>query len=141
MAAGRDLIAKFEFTSYRTLLDVGGGTGGVAIAITEACPGIRATVADLPNVVPVAQSFVEEAGAAGRVQVMAANAAEGSLTGSFDVAVLRNFIQVLSPSQARLALRSVIQAIRPGGAIYVLGSIIDDSRISPRERSHTTCTS
>jgi ubiquinone/menaquinone biosynthesis C-methylase UbiE len=133
MAAGRELVARYDFSSYRTLVDVGGGSGGVAIAVTEACPHIQATVADLPNVIPATRSFLEEAGATERVQAVAADAVEGSLTGSFDVAVLRNFIQVLSPGQARLALRNVSQAIKPGGAIYVLGHIIDDSRISPRE--------
>ncbi len=133
MAAGRDLVTRYDFSSYRTLLDVGGGSGGLAIAITEAHPGIRATVADLPNVVPVTQYFVEEAGTAERVRAVAADILEGLATGPYDVAVLRNFIQVLSVCQARVALRNINQAIKAGGSIYILGSIIADSRIFPPE--------
>jgi hypothetical protein len=47
-AAGRDLVARYDFSSYHSLVDVGGGSGGLAIAITEACPHLRATVIDLP---------------------------------------------------------------------------------------------
>jgi SAM-dependent methyltransferase len=133
IAAGRDLATRYDFSSYRTLLDVGGGSGGLAIAITEAHPDIRATVADLPNVVPVTQYFVEEAGATERVRAVGADILEGLATGPYDVAVLRNFIQVLSVSQARLAFRNINQAIKTDGSIYVLGSIIDDSRVSPPE--------
>jgi hypothetical protein len=64
---------------------------------------------------------------------MTADVVTGPLTGSFDVAILRSFIQVLSSDQARRALRNVGQVIEPGGAIYILGSIIDNSRLSPPE--------
>ena len=51
---------------------------------------------------------------------------------SFDVAVPRLFIQVLSPENARRALRNVSQFTRPGGAIYIIGDgILDDLRVSP----------
>ena len=35
------------------MLDVGGGSGGVAIALARACTELRATVVDLPNVTPL----------------------------------------------------------------------------------------
>lgn len=131
--AGRELVARYDFSSIRTLLDVGGGSGGLAIAITEACPRIRATVVDLPKVTPITRRFVEEAGAADRAQIMTADVVRGPLTGSFDVAVLRAFIQVLPSDQARRALKSVSEVINPGGVIYVLGHMLDNSRISPLE--------
>jgi ubiquinone/menaquinone biosynthesis C-methylase UbiE len=131
---GRELVARFDFSSYRTLLDVGGGSGGLAIAVTEAYPHIRATVVDLPRVTPVTQGFVDEAGAGDRVQVTATDVVREPLTGSYDVAVLSALIQVLSPGDARRALKNVGQVVNPGGAIYITGSgIIDDSRTSPAD--------
>jgi hypothetical protein len=76
---------------------------------------------------------VNEAGAADRVQVVTADVVRGSLRGPFDVAVLRAFIQVLWPADARQALKNVSAVVNPGGAIYVLGHILDNSRISPIE--------
>jgi SAM-dependent methyltransferase len=131
--AGRELVAKYDFSPYRTLLDVGGGSGGLATVIIEVCPHIRATVVDLPKVIPITQRLLKEAGAADRVQVMTGDVVRGSLTGSFDVVVLRAFIQVLWPDEARRALKNVIGVINPGGVIYVLGHILDNSRISPLE--------
>jgi hypothetical protein len=64
---GRDLVERYDFSSYNTLLDVGGGSGGLAIAVTEACPNIKATVVDLPKVTPVTQHYIDEAGAGSTV--------------------------------------------------------------------------
>jgi SAM-dependent methyltransferase len=132
-AAGRDLSTRFDFSSYRNLLDVAGGSGALSVAVTEACPGLRATVIDLPSVTPITQRLVAEAGAADRVQVVAADVVNGPLTGSYDVAVMRAFIQILSPDDARRALRNVGQVVRPGGMLYIDGSIMDDSRVTPPE--------
>jgi Dimerisation domain len=41
LAAGRDLAARPEFSHHRRLMDVGGGSGGVAIALAQACPPRR----------------------------------------------------------------------------------------------------
>jgi len=115
VAYGRDLVARYDFASYRTLLsDVGGGSGGLAIAVTEACPHIQATVTDLPIVTPITQHFVEEAGAGDRVQVIAADVLRDSLSGSYNVAVLSALIQVLSPDDARRALKNVSRVVNLG---------------------------
>jgi len=76
---------------------------------------------------------VDEAGAAERVQIITADAVQSQLEGSFDVAVLRAFIQVLSPDQASRALKNISEVIKPGGVIYILGHILDNSRILPIE--------
>ena len=132
VAYGRELVARYDFSSYRTLLDVGGGSGGLAIAVTEACPHIQATVVDLPTVTPVTQQFIAEAGAGDRVQVIATDVIRDSLTGSYDVAVLSALIQVLSPDEIRRTLKNISQVVNPDGAIYITGSgIIENSRTSP----------
>ena len=98
---GRELVEKFDFSSYSTLLDVGGGSGGLAIAVTEACPHIKATVVDLPKVTPVTKHYIDEAGAGSRVKVVTADVVRDSLPGSYDAAIMSAFIQLFSPDDAR----------------------------------------
>jgi hypothetical protein len=57
VATGRMLVARYDFSAYRQLLDIGGGTGGGTIAITRACTDLRATIVDLPTVPPTTQRF------------------------------------------------------------------------------------
>ena len=131
--AGRELMRRYDFSSYRTLLDVGGGSGGLAVAIIEACPNIQATVVDLPSITPITRRIVAEADMADRIRIVTADVVRGPLRGAFDIAVLRAFIQVLWPNDARHALKNVSAVINPGGAIYILGHILDNSRVSPIE--------
>ena len=64
---------------------------------------------------------------------MTADVVQGPLTGAFDVAVLFRLIQVLSPDQARRVLCNVSQVVEPGGVIYIVGQVLDNSRLSPSE--------
>jgi predicted O-methyltransferase YrrM len=130
---GHELAATFDLSSHRRLLDVGGGSGGISIALTGAYPHIQATVVDLPNVTPITQRIVEDAGASDRVKVITADVLVDGLTGSYDAAVLSSFIQVISAEKARRALKNIGTVVTPGGAIYIRGDVVDDSGISPIE--------
>ncbi|MFB3061465.1 MAG: methyltransferase [Candidatus Binatia bacterium] len=128
---GRELAAIYDLSAHYSLLDVGGGTGGLAIAITEACPRLHATVVDLPTVTPFTEQFIDEASARGRVDVVAADLSKDSIMGSFDVAVLSSLLQVVSPDKARILLKNVGKVMNPGAIIYIRGDVLDDSRVSP----------
>ena len=133
LTTGRTLVQDYGLSSCQRLLDVGGGSGGVAIAVVKACPHIQATVVDVSNVTPITQRFVTEAGVSDRVKVVTGNVVEAPLDGSFDAVVMKSFIQVLSPSDAQRALKNLNATMAPGGTIYILGiGILDNSRISPR---------
>jgi hypothetical protein len=131
VATGRELASREDFSASHTLVDVGGGSGGVALAITEEYPHMHATVMDLPMVAAVTQRFIEEAHATDRVQVVAVDVVNEPLPGTYDVAVLRSFLQVLAPKEALRALQHVGAAIHPGGRIYIVGRVLDDSRLAP----------
>jgi cyclopropane fatty-acyl-phospholipid synthase-like methyltransferase len=131
VATAHDLIEHYDFSAVRTLVDVGGGGGGLALILTEMCPHLQATVVDLPQVMPITQKIVDEEGGTGRVTVLAANAVRTPIPGAYDVAVLQRVIQVLSAEDARQVIRHAGAAVNPGGTIYIIGQILDDSRTSP----------
>jgi SAM-dependent methyltransferase len=131
VATGRMLAAREDFSTVITLADIGGGSGGMALALTDAAPHLRATVIDLPTVTPITHRFVEEAHATDRIQVVAADVVKAPLPGAYDVAVLRALLQVLSPDDAFQALQHIGAALNPGGRLYIVGRVLDDSRLSP----------
>jgi SAM-dependent methyltransferase len=59
--------------------------------------------------------------------VVTADAVRDPLSGSYDVAVMSAFIQVLSPDDARFAIKNISKVMKPGGEIYIRGyGIIDN---------------
>jgi SAM-dependent methyltransferase len=133
VSSARALLKNYDFSSIETLADVGSGGAGLAITIASACPHIKATAVDLPQVAPIAQKIVQEQGATDRVKVLAADVISGPLPGAYDAVILRALLQVLSPADARLAVKNVGGAVKPGGKIYIVGQILDDSRTAPLE--------
>ena len=91
---------------------------------------LQATAIDLPRVTRIAQKVIEEEGMTDRVKVIVADVLSGPLPGLYDVAILRNLLQVLALRDARLAVNNIGAAIKPGGTIYIIGQILDDSRTS-----------
>lgn len=133
-ASGHALAKHHDFSTCETLVDVGGGSGALAVALCRICPHLKATVVELPTVAPITRRFVDEAGAGGRIRVVAADVVREPLGGPFDVAVLRNLIQTFSADEGRRVLANAARALRPGGSLYVIGAgILDDSRIAPLE--------
>lgn len=133
LATGKMLADKFDFSARDNLLDVGGGSGGVAIALLEKFPHLRATIVEQANVAPVTQRIVAESNVAERVQVIASNAINDSLEGAFDCAILSAVIQLLSADEVRQLLQNVARVLNPNGALYIIGSVLDDSRLTPAE--------
>ena len=131
VTAGGHLAEVHDFARFRHLLDVGGGSGGVAIGACCACPALMATVADLPRIIPVTQQFLEEARVVDRVSTLAADVVAEPPCGIYDVAVMRNLIQVLSLEHAGTLLRNVAQSLMPGSPLFIVGNMLDDSRLSP----------
>lgn len=127
----RALANQHDFTKHHTLLDVGGGSGGMAIGVLGIHTHMTATVIDLPTVIPITTDFVGESDVSDRIQVKTVDILNEEIGGTYDVATLRAFIQVLGVEQSKHALKEVSKALKPGGEIFILGSVLDDSRISP----------
>jgi hypothetical protein len=49
IASGRDLARRFDFSGYRSVVDIGGGSGGLLIALCEANPALHGTLFELPR--------------------------------------------------------------------------------------------
>ncbi len=130
-ATARRLHKEFDMARFTTLLDAGGGSGGLALALAALCPGLRATVAELPNVSPITRECVAESEVADRVAVIDADLLAAAPAGEYEAVVLRSVLQVLSAQDAARALTHAAATLAPGGECFVVGRMLDDSRLAP----------
>jgi len=129
--AARQLASRVDFSGHGKLLDAACGSGGVGIGLCQAFPELTATIADLAPVAPIARRFVDEAGLAARITVEAVDLIELPPPGTYDVAVMRNLIQVLSADDAAKVLENIGKTLEPSGMVCILGWMLDDSRTAP----------
>jgi hypothetical protein len=133
VAAAQEVAGRYDFAATRTLVDVGGGAGGMAVTLTQAYPQLHATVVDLPTVTPLTSKLVAEAGATERVTVRAADVVRDPVPGTYEVAIVRELLQVLSADEAQQVLYHIGAALMPGGRLFIIGQILDDTHLTPRE--------
>lgn len=132
LAAGRELGERFDFARCRSVIDVGGGPGGLVAALCERYPALRGIVFELPRVAALAAPIVAEGPAAARLTIKAGNILAAPPGRRYDAAIMRALVQVLAPDEAAIAIANTAAALRPGGRLFIMGGgILDDSRLSP----------
>ena len=130
-ASARRLHKEFDMSRFAHVLDAGGGAGGLAVGLARACDDLKATVAELPNVVPITRERVADSTVAERVDVIEADLVASPPSGSYDAIVMRSVLQVMSAKDAHATVKHCAQALKPGGEMFAFGRMLDDSRLSP----------
>jgi SAM-dependent methyltransferase len=115
----RALPETFDFSPYRRLLDIGGGTGSWTIPVVERYPQLEATVLDLPAVVPMAREQIAEANLGSRVAVEVGDAMVGELPKGYDVFLVANLIHYWTPQDNHALLERVRRAADAGSRLLL----------------------
>jgi len=131
MMSVRNLTGYVDFSQHRHIVDIGGGTGAIAIGIAQAFPELQATVVDLPSITSITEQFVQKSPAKSRIRILSENVVKKPLQGNYDAAILRAFTQVLAADDARAAIKNTASALIPGGKMYIVAQVLDDSRSEP----------
>jgi len=123
----RALAKKFDFSPYRTLVDVGGATGQLSCIVAEQHPHLRCRTLDLPVVQPIAQRRIAAAGLQERVTAGALD----FFTDEFpkaDVITMGMILHDWNLEKKKLLIRKAYDALPKGGAFIAVENIIDDAR-------------
>jgi precorrin-6B methylase 2 len=125
------VIRAVQPLRFTHLLDVGGASGTWTIAFLRACPSARATIFDLPTVIPMARSRLAAAGLAKRVKLVAGDFMKDALPGGADLAWVSAIIHQNSRAQNRALFHNVFQALVPGGRIAIRDIVMEEGHTRP----------
>jgi len=126
-----DLVRTVGPGKARHFLDVGGGSGSYTIGFLKAVPGMRATLFDLPEVIPMARERIGEEGLTDRVTFVAGDYNLDSLPGGHDLALLSAIIHQNSHEQNTALYEKVCHALVPGGRLIVRDYVMNSDRTHP----------
>lgn len=128
---GAALAKNFDFSKYENLLDVGGGTGAMSIALCEKVENLNSTVFDLKENVEKAEEFIEKSPAKNRIETIGGDITKDNLPENFDIALLANLLAVFDRETNIELFKRIYERLPDGGAILISGWILDEDRLSP----------
>lgn len=123
---GMDLAAQYSFADHKTLLDIGGASGGWCIGIRKRFAHLNCVVFDLPQVTPIVDRMVTEAGEAHRIRSVSGSFFDDDLPRGCDVILLANILHDWNRTDDQRILRKAHQALPSGGVLLVSEFYFED---------------
>jgi hypothetical protein len=120
------IVAAYDFSSSRTVVDVGGGDGGLLAAILKANPNARGVLADLPHVAEGARRRFDVEGLADRCDV-----AGGDFFGQVpagDTYVLKFIIHDWDDERSTAILTNCRRAMAHNGKVLIVEAVLQPGR-------------
>ncbi|TRW15364.1 methyltransferase domain-containing protein [Glacieibacterium frigidum] len=118
------VVAAYDFSRHRRLLDVGGGEGAFVRAVAAAVPGLDLALFDLPAVAARARVALDSAGLT-RVATHGGSFFADDLPTGCDVVTLVRILHDHDDDAALALLRRVRAALPPGGTLVIAEPMAD----------------
>jgi 3-hydroxy-5-methyl-1-naphthoate 3-O-methyltransferase len=131
LAMAERLAEAVDLSDVRRIMDVGGGSGAVSIALCRRFPDLTAVVVDQEPVAGRAAEHVDRAGLSERITTHAANLFVDPFPSGCDAAVVANLLHDFSPGRGAEILARVAGALPAGGRLVVMEIVPDDERTGP----------
>jgi predicted O-methyltransferase YrrM len=119
--------AKFDFSRFKTLCDIGGATGLLSIEAAKKNPRLRCISFDLPPVEPIAQKHIAAAGLRDRVTTASGDFFKDPLPKA-DIITMDMILHDWNLEKKMHLIRAAYDALPPGGAFVAIEALIDDAR-------------
>jgi hypothetical protein len=117
------VVAAYDFREAGTVVDVGGGRGGLLARILAASPQSHGVLFDLPHVVAHSHAFLTAQGLPNRCQVEAGDFFSEVPRGG-DIYLLRKVLHDWTDEEALAILRCCLAAMAPAARLLVLEMLL-----------------
>ena len=129
--SARDMLGALDLTPYRHMLDLGGGPATYAITFLQACPELRATVFDQPEVCDIAREEIAASGLDSRIGFRSGDFTEDPIGDGYDLILASNIIHSLGPEGNRTLAAKCFAALEPGGLLILKDFFPEPDRSGP----------
>lgn len=115
----------YDFSEARTVVDVAGGLGSLLAAVLTAHPGVRGTILERPEIVPLAEERLGKAGLSGRYEVVAGDFFEEVPAGA-DVYTIKRALHDWDDDTIVRILEQIKGAMRPDSTLLIMEGVVDE---------------
>jgi 3-hydroxy-5-methyl-1-naphthoate 3-O-methyltransferase len=125
------LANAFDFSTSRRLLDIGGGSGALCLALASRFPALETAIFDRPQVCAMAKRYISEAHMETQVQTLAGDAFKDALPEGFDVILMSLFIHAFGLERCTPLLHKCFATLPPGGCVLIYEPVLQPDGTGP----------
>ena len=129
------VVAAYDFSRSRQVVDIGGGRGTLIASILAANPNLKGILFDQPTVVSKASTVLEAHGVAERCEIVKGDFFDKVPTGA-DTYVLSNILHNWDDERAAAILQNCRRAIAEGGRILIVETVLSGKNEPSLARVH-----
>lgn len=119
------VLASYDASSIRKLVDIAGGHGSLLASILKANSEMRGVLFDLPNVVEGAKKRMEAEGLSDRCEVVAGNFFESVPEGA-DAYILKWIIHDWDDERSIAIFKNIRRAMAEGGKLLLVEAVVPE---------------
>jgi len=128
---GKILSMMIDLTNVKKMLDVGGGSAAFSIEIVKKNPAIKATVLDLPHVIPLTKKYVDIAGLSTNFDFIDGDYLTSDFSGQYDLILLSAIVHINSYEQNKILIKKCAVALNKNGIIIINDFVMNEDRTQP----------
>jgi hypothetical protein len=118
---------KFDFSTYKTLTDIGGSAGLLSLMVAKHQVHMTCTTVDLPPVEPIALATIQQFQLTDRVKVQSGDFFADAFPPA-DIVTMGNILHDWDEEKKIMLMKKAYEALPKGGAFVAIEGIIDDER-------------
>lgn len=130
LGGGRLLAKLFDFSPYKNMVDLAGGTGACSIAACQRNPELKSTIVDFPNVVALAEEIVAREGFSDRITTQPGDVTRDDWPEG-DLMLISLCVSGFSEERQIEFFRKCFDKLPPGGAIVVHDFLMNEDYRGP----------
>jgi (2Fe-2S) ferredoxin/predicted O-methyltransferase YrrM len=127
------LVKALGTAGVRRILDLGGGSGAYSIAFAKVSPDVQCEILDIPEVVPLTDEYVRQAGVSAQVSLRPGDMLQDDFGAGYDIIMLNAICHMFSEEQNRDIFCRALQALAPKGRLVVQDFILNPDKTGPQQ--------
>ncbi|OGU54198.1 MAG: hypothetical protein A2V66_11670 [Ignavibacteria bacterium RBG_13_36_8] len=125
------IAMMIDLNNVNTLLDIGGGSGAFSIGFINTKNNTKATILDLPNVIPITKKYIEQEKLSDKIEYIEGNYLTADFKGPYDLTFLSAIIHINSFEENKKLIQKCAGSLNPKGKVVVLDQIMNEDRTIP----------
>lgn len=125
-ATNEAILSLYDFSNFGTVVDVGGGHGGLITSILKSNPKVKGVLFDAPQVIEGARPKLEAAGLAQRCETVAGDFFKSVPAGG-DAYVMKWIIHDWDDEKSITILRNCRSRMRANGRLILVDCVVPES--------------